>query len=123
MLGAGSDSALAFADSQSGPDISGDNISPSVLMIRPTFSTSSSGYQASYPYKIKAITTDQIGTRINLASPLQKWIGGCAGGVLGYTTGITLAECNTACHALSTCYVIIYRESETKCWLKDADCT
>jgi hypothetical protein len=122
MLGAGSDSALAFADSQSGPDISGDNISPSALMIRPTFSTSSSGYQASYPYKIKAITTDQIGTRINLASPLQKWIGGCAGS--GSTEKImTLAECNTACHALSTCYVIIYRESETKCWLKDADCT
>jgi len=105
ILGAGSDSALAFADSQSGPDISGDNISPSALMIRPTFSTTSSGYQASYPYKIKAITTDQIGTRINLASPVQKWIGGCNGSGPA-ALFVTLAECNAACHALDICYII-----------------
>ena len=63
-----SDPNLALASSQSAASNILDNIdNPSSLMIRPTFSTNSSDYQTSYAYKIKAITTDQIDTRINLA--------------------------------------------------------
>ena len=76
-LDSGSDTNLAFALTQSGADISGVNDNPSALMIRPAFHASSSDYQASYAYNIKGITTDQIDTRINLASPVYKWDGGC----------------------------------------------
>ena len=76
----GSDTALAFALSQSATaDVSGNNDNPSALVIRPTFSTSSTGYQASYAYIIKGVTTDQIDSRINLATPAWKWDAGCSG--------------------------------------------
>ena len=106
---AGSNPALGFALTQSGDDISGSTINPSALMIRPTFSSTSSGYEASYAYNIKAITTDKKDFRINLATPVEKWVGGCTGGtVTGGGSPMTLTACNAACHASSTCYVIIH---------------
>ena len=76
----GSDSALGFALTQSGTVISGNNDNPSALIIRPTYHASSLDYQVSYAFKITAITTDQIDTRINMIQPVYKWDGGCSGG-------------------------------------------
>ena len=105
----GSDAALAFALSQSAAnDISGNNLDPSALIIRPTFHASSSDYQASYAYNIKGITTDQVETRINLASPVKKSDGSCLGVTLSGSGTMSLDACNLACHASSISYVIVY---------------
>ena len=114
----GSDAALAFALSQSAAnDISGNNLDPSALIIRPTFHASSSDYQASYTYKIKGITTDQVVTRTNLDPPVKKWDGKCSGSSSvapgSETSAMTLDACNRECHASSTCYVIVFKSSNS----------
>ena len=117
-LASGSNSNLVFAESMTGADVSGTIDNPSALMIRPTFSSTTSGYLASYAYKITAITTDKLGLRINLATPVLKWDGGCSGSSSAAGSGTkTLAECNAACHALSTCQVIVHRADNNNCKL------
>ena len=111
-----SDMTLASLSMGTYTDVTGNLDNPSSFVIRPkTFYTTSSDYQPSYAFKLMGMTTDQIDSRINLATPVLKWVGSCDEGGTSFT-GITLAQCNTACHASSTCYVIVYKESISKCW-------
>ena len=73
-----SDMTLASFDTsmRTYTDVTGNLDNPSSFVIRPkTFYTTSSDYQPSYAFKLMGMTTDQIDSRINLATPVEKWVG------------------------------------------------